>query len=147
MTTVKMTNKPTSTQQDSGDGAQEVRLDRWLWAARFFKTRQLSVGALKAGKVTLNGRKAKPARAVRIGDQLSVRRDQYCFDVEVLELREKRVGAELARQMFRETPESIERRRRLEEQLETERRVMRFPDGRPGKKDRRALERFKRAET
>lgn len=121
-----------------------MRLDRWLWAARFFKTRQLSATALKAGKVEINGRKAKPSRGVRVGDQLSVRREQFLYEIEVIELREKRVGAELAQKMYRESDESLARRRELEAQLDAERRSMRFPDGRPSKKDRRVLGRFKR---
>ena len=76
---------------------EEVRLDRWLWAARFYKTRQLSAASLKSGHVELNGRKAKPAKMVRAGDRLVIRKDQFRYEIEVLELREKRVGAELAR--------------------------------------------------
>lgn len=124
----------------------EVRLDRWLWAARLFKTRQLAVGALKAGKVEVNGRKAKPARAVRVGDRLRVRQEAFRFDIEVVELREKRVGAELAQRMYRESDESIERRRELMEQIAAQRRILRYPDGRPGKKERRQLGRIKRGD-
>ncbi len=121
-----------------------VRLDRWLWAARFYKTRQLSAAALKGGKVEHNGRKAKPSREVRVGDTLVIRRDRFRYEVRVAELREKRVGAELARLMYQESEQSIEQRRLLEEQLEANRRTVRFADGRPGKKDRRVMQQFKR---
>ncbi len=123
---------------------EAVRLDRWLWAARFYKTRQLSAAALKGGKVAHNGRKAKPSRTVRVGDALVIRRDQFRFEVEVAQLRERRVGAELAREMYRETDRSVEQRRVIEEQLAANRRAVRHADGRPDKRDRRLLNRFKR---
>ncbi|KAA3625007.1 MAG: hypothetical protein DWQ08_09715 [Proteobacteria bacterium] len=140
------TNPTSTTARPDGRCNNEVRLDRWLWAARFYKTRQLSVTALKSGKVALNGRKAKPSRAVRVGDKLTVRREQFLYDVEVLELREKRVGAELAQKMYRETEESLARRRELEAQRDAQRKTMRYPDGRPSKKDRRILGQFKRGD-
>jgi ribosome-associated heat shock protein Hsp15 len=124
--------------------SSEVRLDRWLWAARFFKTRQLSVSAIKAGKIEHNGCKAKPSRMVGVGDRLRIRRDQFRYEVEVREVREKRVGAELAQRMYRESDESAEARRLLEEQIATQRRSMRHAEGRPSKKNRRDLERLKR---
>lgn len=124
--------------------AEAVRLDRWLWAARFFKTRQLSAAALKGGKVEHNGHKAKPSRTVHVGDSLVIRREQFQFEVEVLQLRDRRVGAELAREMYRESERSIERRQELEEQLAANRRAVRHADGRPDKRDRRLLNRFKR---
>ncbi len=125
---------------------ETVRLDRWLWAARFYKTRQLSAAALKAGKVEHNGQRAKPARTVRIGDTLVVRREQFVHEITVRELRERRVGAELARTMYEESAQSIEQRRLLAEQLDADRRTIRYADGRPGKRDRRQLNQFKRGE-
>lgn len=135
-----------NTRQESPDEAApgEVRIDRWLWAARFFKTRQLAVAALKAGHVEHNGRKAKPSRPVRQGDILVIRRDQARFEVEVTEVREKRVGAELAQQMYSETDESIARREQIEAQRAAGARSVRYGDGRPGKKERRELARVKR---
>ncbi len=128
------------------DRPVEVRLDRWLWAARFFKTRQLSATALKTGRVELNGRKAKPAKMVHIGDALTIRKEQLRYHITVLDLREKRVSAELAAAMYRESEESIEIRQTLQQQQKAQHRAIRFDDGRPGKKDRRALNRFKRGE-
>ena len=128
-------------------GPSEVRLDRWLWAARFFKTRQLSVGAIKAGKIEHNGRKAKPSRLVSVGDRLRIRKDRFRYEIEVVELREKRVGADLAQQMYREFDESVAQRRLLEDQIAADRRAVRHAEGRPSKKNRRELERFKREGT
>lgn len=135
-----------NTRQESADRSEagEVRIDRWLWAARFFKTRQLAVAALKAGHVEHNGRKAKPSRPVRPGDMLVIRRDQVRFEVEVTEVREKRVGAELAQQMYSETEESVARRELAETQRAAGARAVRYSDGRPGKKERRELARVKR---
>jgi ribosome-associated heat shock protein Hsp15 len=125
----------------------EVRLDRWLWAARFFKTRQVSISALKSGRVELNGRKAKPAKMVRVGDILNIRKEQMRFEVTVAELREKRVGADLAINMYTESAQSIETRERLQEQIREQRKAIRFDGGRPSKKDRRDIDRLRRADT
>jgi len=126
------------------DPVTEVRLDRWLWAARFYKTRQLSSTALKSGRVELNGRKAKPAKMVRIGDVVKIRKEQLRYEITVRQLREKRVGAELAAQMYEESAESLENRNRLQEQLQEQRKAVRFETGRPSKKDRRDIDRLKR---
>ena len=134
---------PAFKQDQDSDGPDQVRLDRWLWAARFFKTRQLSAGALKSGKIELNGRRAKPARMVRVGDRISVRKEQEKFDIEVLQLRDRRVGAELAQSMYVESEQSRTRRQELKDQLAAARLSVRY-DGRPSKKDRRALGQFKR---
>lgn len=128
----------------AGNEPDSVRLDRWLWASRFFKTRQLAVAAIKAGHVTLNGHRAKPARVVREGDGLRIRRGQEEFEITVAGLAEKRLGAALAQQLYRESGESRRRREELREHLRAEARAARHARGRPSKRDRRQLERLKR---
>ncbi len=117
-----------------------VRLDKWVWAARFFKTRQLAIEAITAGHVDVNGERAKPAKVIRIGDELSLRRPPYATELVVRGLGEKRVSAPLARELYDEKPESIAAR----QALQTELREMPPPlfKGRPTKQDRRALERM-----
>ncbi len=92
----------------------------------------------------INGRKAKPATPVRIGDRLQIRKERYRYQVEVLEVREKRVSADLARSMYRESEQSIADREALAQMLEGERRAVKYDDGRPSKRDRRSMERLKR---
>ena len=117
-----------------------VRLDKWVWAARFFKTRQLAIEAITAGHVDVNGERAKPAKMIRIGDELNLRRPPYMTELVVRALGEKRVSAPLARELYDEKPESIAAR----QALQTELRDMPPPlfKGRPTKQDRRALERM-----
>ena len=120
-----------------------VRLDKWLWAARFFKTRQLAVDAVNAGHIELNGDRAKPAKSVKAGDEVKVRKPPYEFIVTVKAVSEKRGSATIARELFTETAESIEARERLLAEL----RDMPPPifKGRPTKRDRRTLETWQRA--
>ena len=120
-----------------------VRLDKWLWAARFFKTRQLAVDAVNAGHIELNGDRAKPAKSVKAGDEVKVRKPPYEFIVMVKAVSEKRGSATIARELFTETAESIEARERLLAEL----RDMPPPifKGRPTKRDRRTLETWQRA--
>jgi ribosome-associated heat shock protein Hsp15 len=120
-----------------------VRLDKWLWAARFFKTRQLAIEAVKAGHIELNGERAKPAKSVQAGDEVTVRKAPYQYTLVVKAVSEKRGSASVARQLFTETGESLAAR----EKLLTELRQMPEPvfKGRPTKRDRRALEDWRRA--
>ena len=120
-----------------------VRLDKWLWAARFFKTRQLAVDAVNAGHIELNGDRAKPAKSVKAGDEVKVRKPPYEFIVLVKAVSEKRGSATIARELFTETADSIEARERLLAEL----RDMPPPifKGRPTKRDRRTLETWQRA--
>ncbi|MEP7154712.1 MAG: RNA-binding S4 domain-containing protein [Betaproteobacteria bacterium] len=122
---------------------QTVRLDKWLWAARFFKTRQLSIEAIAAGHIELNGDRAKPAKSVKPGDEIHVRKPPYEFIVNVLSVSEKRGSATIARELFAETAESIAAREKLHAEL----RDMPAPifKGRPTKRDRRTLETWQRA--
>ena len=120
-----------------------VRMDLWLWAARFFKTRTLAKRACDLGRIVSNGQVAKAARDVRIGDQLRVSNDGGDFEVEVLSLSEVRGPAAVAQTLYRETEES----RALREKVAAERKAMRqfeiLPEGRPSKRDRRHIIRFR----
>ena len=120
-----------------------VRMDTWLWAARFFKTRPLAKRACELGRILSNGQPAKAAREVRVGDQLRVTNDGGDFQVEVLLLSEVRGPAPVAQTLYRETAES----REMREKVAAERKAMRqfevLPEGRPSKRDRRHIIRFR----
>lgn len=125
---------------------EQTRLDRWLWAARFFKTRSAATEAVAGGRVHLNGARAKPAKDVRPGDRLELTVSGARRDVVVLGVAEKRGSAPVAAALYAETPESVARR----EQQALERRFAR-PLGadlgsRPTKRDRRRLDALRRAE-
>jgi ribosome-associated heat shock protein Hsp15 len=117
-----------------------VRLDRWLWAARFFKTRGQAAGAVAGGKVHINGERAKASKAVRPGDRVRVRVGPYEFDVAVRALAERRGPARAASALYEETPESRAARERLAEQHRLAPSVRFEGKGRPTKRDRRRLD-------
>ncbi|MGB0867389.1 MAG: RNA-binding S4 domain-containing protein, partial [Granulosicoccaceae bacterium] len=95
-------------QADKNQGANDnVRLDRWLWAARFFKTRALATEAIRGGHVQVNGQRVKPAKGVTIGDRLEIRKGELTFLIGVLELTDKRVSAPIAQTLYQEEPESL----------------------------------------
>ena len=121
-----------------------VRMDKWLWAARFFKTRTLARRACDLGRVDSNGQRAKAAREVRVGDLLQVRNDGGDFQVEVLALSEMRGPAALAQTLYRETEASRELRLKLAEERKAMPRFEAFREGRPSKRDRRKTDRFRR---
>ena len=118
-----------------------VRLDKWLWAARFFKTRSLASEAVDTGKVKVGGERVKPGRSVRVGDELAIDNGAETWEVAVLGLSDKRGAAPVARLLYAETPASIARRAQLAE----DRKLFREPGstikGRPTKRDRRQLSR------
>jgi len=120
-----------------------MRLDKWLWAARFFKTRSLASKVCDLGRIHVNGHSVKPSREVRVGDSLQVRNDGGEFHIEVLALSEIRGPAAVAQALYRETDASREARLRLAE----ERRAMHQTDldreGRPTKRDRREIEKLR----
>ena len=120
-----------------------VRMDMWLWAARFFKTRTLAKRACELGRILSNGQAAKAAREVRIGDMLRMSTEGGDFEVEVLLLSEVRGPGSVAQTLYRETEES----RALREKVAAERKAMRqfeiLPAGRPSKRDRRHIIRFR----
>jgi ribosome-associated heat shock protein Hsp15 len=121
-----------------------VRMDKWLWAARFFKTRSLTGKACDLGRVESNGVTAKAARDVRVGDMLRVRNEGGEFEIEVLGLSEMRGPAAAGRALYRETSASVEARAKLaaERKVMGEFDVLRTP-GRPSKRDRRLIHRFR----
>lgn len=120
----------------------EVRVDVWLWAARFFKTRSLAKQAIGSGKVQLNGSACKAARPVRVGDRMIVRRGEETMEVEVLGLSEQRGPAPVAQALYRESEASRIAREAAREQRRLAGAPVR-PAGRPDKHDRAALRRFK----
>jgi ribosome-associated heat shock protein Hsp15 len=129
-------------QGSSSDGTK-VRLDKWLWAARFFKTRSLAADAIEGGKVELNGERVKRAKNVQAGDEVSVRLGPYEHVVAVRGLSERRGPASVAQTLYEETAESRATREKLAAQLKMAPPAFVFEDrGRPTKKDRRDLSRF-----
>jgi ribosome-associated heat shock protein Hsp15 len=118
----------------------KLRVDKWLWAARFFKTRSLAVDAVESGKVTMNEARIKPAKAIGPGDHLVIRLGQYHFEVEVLALSNRRGPAAEAQKLYRESEASKARRAEIAANLKA------LPQpafkGRPTKRDRREIERF-----
>jgi len=121
---------------------EEIRLDKWLWAARFFKTRSLAAEAVTGGKVEVNGARAKPSRSVRPGDRVSVRRGPYEWSVIVEAVMAQRGPASRAQLLYHETEESLRKREAVSVQLKFERGPELDLPGRPSKKDRRAMSRF-----
>jgi Ribosome-associated heat shock protein implicated in the recycling of the 50S subunit (S4 paralog) len=122
----------------------EIRLDKWLWAARFFKTRSLAADAVSGGKVEVNGNRAKSSRIIRTGDRLVIRRGSYEWTVVVKNMSRLRGPAPRAQQLYEETIESISKREVAIAQMKLERPPEFAISGRPSKKDRRAISRFTR---
>jgi ribosome-associated heat shock protein Hsp15 len=120
-----------------------VRMDKWLWAARFFKTRSLAARACELGRVESGGLPAKAAREVHAGDLLKIKTPGGEFEVEVLALSEMRGPASVAQTLYRETEAGRERRLRLAEERKAAPPADFFAEGRPSKRDRRALDRFR----
>jgi len=119
-----------------------IRIDKWLWAARFFKTRSLAAEAVSGGKVEINGERAKPSRIVRAGDKLCVHRGPYEWIVVVKDVSRLRGPAPQAQRLYDETEESIRQRQAIAAQLQLERPPEFDAPGRPTKRDRRAISRF-----
>jgi ribosome-associated heat shock protein Hsp15 len=129
---------------DQAPGAGRVRVDKWLWAARFFKTRSLAVEAIEGGKILLAGERVKPAKLVQAGDVVSVRLGPYEHVVTVLAVSERRGSASVAATLYEETAASRATREKLAEQLRMAPAAFVFEDkGRPTKRDRRELDRFR----
>ena len=124
----------------------QTRIDKWLWAARFFKTRSLATEAVAGGKVEINGDRVKPARAVQPGDHVRVRLGPYVHELVVRAIGERRGPASVAATLYEETPDSLAARQRLAEQMRLAAPVMRDEGGRPSKKQRRELDRWRRGD-
>ena len=128
---------------DSEHGNNKVRVDKWLWAARFFKTRSLAKTAIEGGKVLLAGQKVKVSREVAPGDMLRIRQGWDEREVKVIATSEQRRAAPIAQTLYEETEASIERRARAAEARKAAGTLAR-PSQRPGKHERKALERLRK---
>jgi ribosome-associated heat shock protein Hsp15 len=120
-----------------------ARIDKWLWAARFFKTRSLAARACGLGRIQCNQQPAKAAREVRVGDLLQIKTDHEDFQVEVLLLSAVRGPASVARTLYRETEASRELRLRMAEERKASKIFTPAPPGRPSKRDRRKIIQFR----
>jgi len=120
-----------------------VRIDKWLWAARFFKTRALAARACELGRIQSNGQQAKAAREVRVGDVLRVTNEGGDFQVEVLLLSEARGPASVAQTLYRETEASRALRQKVAEERKSMMNFTPAPEGRPSKRDRRKIIQFR----
>lgn len=127
--------------QKSDEG---LRVDRWLWAIRLFKTRQLASTAIKGGKVSLNGQRPKPSRLVHPGDELIVTKEGFRYHIRVTGLADKRVSAPIAATLYEESEQSIAARADRAAQMKAGRLGMVQSEGRPTKRNRRILDDFKR---
>ena len=120
-----------------------VRIDKWLWAARFFKTRALAQKACELGRIHSNAVQAKPAREVRVADMLRIKNEGGEFEVEVLALSEMRGPAAVAQALYRETEASREARMKLAAEQKAMQQYAPIPERRPSKRDRRHIIRFR----
>ena len=125
------------------DNTDGVRLDRWLWSARFFKTRLMAADAVRSGRVLLNNERTKPAKSVRIGDQVRIRKAAFRYAIQVTALSETRVGADIAVTLYDESEQSVEVRDTLRTQLKLQRSSSHPAKGRPSKRERRQLNRLR----
>jgi ribosome-associated heat shock protein Hsp15 len=130
---------------DQEDDDDRVRLDKWLWAARFFKTRALAAEAIGGGKVSMRGDRVKPARPLQVGDEIAIRLGPYEHVVRVRALSARRGPATVAATLYEETPESLAARMKLAEQLRIAPAALVYEEkGRPTKRDRREIERWRK---
>jgi ribosome-associated heat shock protein Hsp15 len=120
-----------------------VRIDKWLWAARFFKTRALASRACELGRILFNNQPAKPAREIHVGERLKITNEGGDFHVDVLLLSEVRRPASVAQTLYRETDESRELRLKVAAEKKALRAFTPAPEGRPSKRDRRRIVQFK----
>ena len=123
--------------------SSSVRLDKWLWAARFFKTRSVAREAVAGGKVHLNGNRAKPGRSINVGDELRIQRGEEEHIITILEASMRRGPATVARTLYEESEENRVRREKLAEERKQERQQHLTRERRPDKRQRRRIVRFK----
>lgn len=122
-----------------------IRIDKWLWAARFFKTRGLAADAVSGGKVHVNGQRCKPSKEIKIGDRVSVTKEQYCWEFEVTDLNKQRRPAKEAVLLYQEEDASLEKRQQQIELHKQQQSLLRPSERerKPNKKQRRQIHRFK----
>ena len=129
--------------EDEQGSAGKVRLDKWLWAARFFKTRALAAEAIDGGKVEVNGARAKRAKLVHAGDEIRLRQGPVEWQLRVQDVAERRGSAEIAQRLYEETADGLRKRLAAQQQLRDMPTAFAFGDSKPGKRDRRELRRLK----
>ena len=129
----------------SANTTEKFRIDKWLFAARFFKTRSLAAEAIERGRVVLNGVRVKPAKTLAIGDAMVIRIGNYQYEIKVVALSNKRGSASIAQQLYRETEESCRQREIITERLKAQPRPF-YNKGRPTKRDRRHIMRLKKSD-
>jgi len=124
---------------------ERMRLDKWLWAARFYKTRGLANEAIAGGHVHVDGQRPKPSRDIQVGNKLEITKDQYRWEIKIIALSAQRRPASEAALLYEETPESHARRQeQVRQQREARASLQQAPEHRPNKKQRRLIHRFKR---
>ena len=121
----------------------KVRLDKWLWAARFFKTRALAAEAIDGGKVTVNDDRPKRARLIQASDMVAVRVGPYQHVIRVRDVSQRRGSAAIAQELFEETPASVAARAVVAGQYKSAAMTFAFQEGKPSKKERRAIDRVR----
>lgn len=124
-------------------GSQSVRIDKWLWAARFFKTRVLATAACDAGHILCNGQTAKPSRVLKLGDRLGIKNEGGEYTIELLALSDQRGSATVAQTLYRETDDSRELRAKVAEARKIMLANDPLPQGKPSKKDRWLIHSFR----
>jgi ribosome-associated heat shock protein Hsp15 len=140
---VRVVKKPEQAARYENEAMDRVRIDKWLWAARFFKTRSLAARACELGRIEFHGQPAKAAREVHAGDLLKVKNDSGEFQVEVLALSEMRGPAAVAQTLYRETEASRELRLKLAEERKAMPHFETLGEGRPSKRNRREIDRLR----
>ncbi len=120
-----------------------VRIDKWLWAARFYKMRSLATEACKGGHILINGVRAKASKVVSLHDEIQIQKEKESFTVIVTGLAEKRGSAKIAQGLYTETPESLRHRAECNEQKKFQTYFAPSPDKRPDKRNRRKIQQFK----
>mgnify|MGYP002525052814 CR=1 FL=1 len=130
---------------DGSTGKDSLRLDKWLWAARFYKTRKLAADAISGGKVHLNGQRTKPGKEIKVGAKLFISKDHFTWDITIQGVNAHRRPAKEAVLLYEETPESHQQRQlQIIEQREQRELISQPREFRPNKKERRQIHRFKR---
>ena len=123
---------------------KELRIDKWLWVTRFYKTRGLASEAIKGGKIDVNGSHAKPSKTVQINDLIKIKKSPFVYEITVKGVSKHRGSASVAVLLYEESEQSIAARQKLSEQLKAESALRPTTPGRPSKRDRRNIIRFTR---